>query len=154
MNKFLKYITIFFVLGYSVFAFIDQGAWSLVPGSRSLKQKNKFWQVHLVHEGRPLIYVIESRTPTVRVFHGFGAFHHPLALERHGLETVSDVALSDPLTGAGQAMFMGDRRQKRIFYMILGKKHVREMPLHPEVPSAYSDFLAALHPVPESVRHN
>lgn len=154
MNKFLKYITIFFVVGYTLFAFMDRGAWSFVPGTRSLKQKNKFWQVHLMHKGRPLIYVIESRTPTVRIFHGPGAFHHPLGLEAHGLGTVSDVALCNPVSDAGQAMFMGDRRQKRIFYLILGKRYIREMPLHPETPSAYSDFLAALHPVPESIRHN
>ena len=153
MDRFLKFFALTVTAALSFYAFMDQASWTLVLERQKAIQKNKVWQVHFMHEDKPMIYTVQSQNPTVRVFHGSGPFHHALSLQSYGVKVVSGVALAEPLQGAGQVLYMGDRGQGRIFYLVLGKKHIREMPLHPELPSAYGDFLAALHPVAESERH-
>lgn len=152
MNHFFKISVLLSILLFSVYSYVNRDTWSVVSLGSLVKRKAKLWQIHFTHDHKPMIYTVQSHHPMVRIFHGVGPFHHPIHLDEHGVKFVSDVALADPLEGAGQVLYMGDRRQGRIFYMVLGKRHVREMPLQPDLPSAYGDFIAALHPVAESER--
>lgn len=153
MSNIIKIVTIAVILGFAGYALWGPSEWGVVQSQKRFKKKDTFWQVQILDGEAPVIYLIQGLDPNVRVFRKGSPFHHPISLVPHGVRVVSDVALAEPLEGKGQIVFMGDKTQKRIFYFVLGKHRIRELPLHPDVPSAYKDFIAHLHPVPESLRH-
>lgn len=153
MKNVMRIVTILAIFGFAAYGILGAPSWVVVQPQKRFKKKDKFWQIQISKEGMPVIYLIQGADPTVRVFEKGVSYHNLIPLTSHGMSVVSDVALAEPLEGKGQIIFMGDKVQKRIFYFVLGKHHIREIPLHPEVPTAYKDFIAHLHPVPESLRH-
>ncbi|HCI48609.1 MAG: hypothetical protein A2977_03855 [Alphaproteobacteria bacterium RIFCSPLOWO2_01_FULL_45_8] len=129
--------------------------WETVQTKKNLKQKTKVWHVQVAtKEGRPLIYVVQSNPPAIRIFYAHTKYHHPISLgqEQFSLQKVTDVGLAEPLEGRGQVLYLGDRTTRRMLYIVLGKKRIREFPLEPGL-QAYKEFVARLHPVAEAERH-
>jgi hypothetical protein len=118
-----------------------------------MRDRSKVWQVQVsTHQGAPLIYLIQSNPAQIRVFFAHTKYHHPILLTGFGLNKITDVGLSERLKGRGQILYFGDQTTERVFYLVLGKKAIREFPLEPGLKS-YKEFIARLHPIAESERH-
>jgi len=120
---------------------------------QTMKKRSKVWQIQVATKAkRPLIYLIQGEPPRIRIFFAHTKYHHSIALEKFGMRKITDVGLAESLKGHGQVLYLGDRTARRILYIVLGKKEIREHPLE-SGPFAYKEFIEQLHPVAESERH-
>ncbi|MDC0349280.1 hypothetical protein OAN21_02610 [Alphaproteobacteria bacterium] len=120
---------------------------------RTMKVRSKTWQIQVsTKTKRPLIYLVQGRPPQIRIFSTHTKYHHPISLEKFGMRKITDVGLAESLKGRGQVLYLGDRTARRIFYIVLGTKDIREHPLE-SGSFAYKEFIEQLHPVAESERH-
>lgn len=142
---FIFFITIFFVSGMQN---VEAKAWSTVRSQKRIK----VWHMQVATaEGKPLIYVVRSNPPQIRIFAAHTRYHHPLSLESFGINKVTDVGLEGSLKEKGQILYLGDKTTGRVLSIILGTKEIKNYPLTPDT-QAYRDFIARLHPVAESER--
>lgn len=127
--------------------------WSMMSSRKVAKIRVKTWQVQILTEkGEPLIYVIQSTPPQVRIFASHTRYYHPLSLESFGINKITDVGLQGALKEKGQTLYLGDKTTQRVLSIVLGTKEIKEESLAPGMQS-YREFIAQLHPVAETERH-
>ena len=153
MKDLFKILTLCVILSFAVYALVGEPQWSYLAVKENFKGKDKFWHIFLADNEKKSVYSIRSKDPNIRIYTDGHHFHKKISLQEFGLQEVSEVAVAKPISGKGETIYLGDKLQKRIFYIILGKSHIREMPLHPGGVMSYNAFIASLHPVPQSIRH-
>jgi hypothetical protein len=150
MKIFLVIAAVFLVL---VFPTVSKVRMAPAIPKQTMKRRSKVWQIQVsTKTRRPLIYLVQGGPPRIRIFSTHTKYHHPIALEKFGMRKITDVGLAESLKGRGQVLYLGDRTARRILYIVLGKKEIREHPLE-SGSFAYKEFIEQLHPVAESERH-
>jgi hypothetical protein len=143
---YLFFITLFCVAG------MQTTASTTLVKARSQKRLIKVWHVQVPRAtGAPLVYVVRSDPPQIRIFAAHTRYHHPLSLASFGVNKITDVGLESSAKEQGQILYLADKTTQRVLSIELGTKEVKALPPAPTL-QAYREFIARLHPVAESER--